>query len=342
MAHIPMYDLLPKVPLFSPEEYPSCEDVLNKEGPDFTLEGKTVIVTGGSSGIGIDTVAAFASKGATVFLAVRDIEKTKKVIADITARYPNHGKLEILKIELDSLESVKTAAEDFISRSQRLHVLVNNAGVMNTPYQVTKDGHEYQFGVNHLGHFCFTLKLLPLLLKSSTAEFNSRIINVSSNIHISVTVDLDDLHFTKRGYNGWTAYGQSKAANILFTVELERKFGTKGIHSWAVHPGVIATGIQRTTPTADYINFGVFDEHGNPSPIWKFKSPTQGAATTVWASVAKELEGKGGKYLENVSVSVPYIEGATKGTQSGYAAHAYDEDVALKLWEYSEKVANFL
>jgi len=328
-----VYDLLGRLPVMGAEEHPSAEEVVQREG-GFTLKGKTFLVTGASSGIGIDTVRAFASKGARVFVLVRDVEKTKVILNEINTAFPENGGLEIIQVELDSLASVSAAAEEFLRRSEKLNVLVNNAGVMNTPYQLTKDGHEYQFGVNHLSHFLLFKKLLPWLLKSSTPDFQSRVVNVSSSGHGVSTIDLDDLHWTKRGYGPHLGYGQSKTANIYMALEIESRYGNQGLHAFAVHPGGILTGLQKHTQADIYIKRGLFNEKGEPQVPLKMKSQSQGAATTVWAAISKELEGKGGLYLEDVQISKPR-EG---NSFAGYAPHAYDYDTARKLWEYSEKV----
>lgn len=328
-------EFLKKIPTLDPSEHPSADDVLAREGKDFSLKGKVILVTGGSTGIGAETVRAFASKGAKVLVAVRDIEKTKAVIDSIKAAHRDHGDLEIVKLELDSLASVKAAADYVTSHTDQLNILVNNAGVMNAPYELTKDGHELQFGVNHLGHFLLFRRLLPLLLKSSTPEFQSRVVNLSSRAHLNSGVDVDDLHWTKRGYKKTLAYGQSKTANILMAREIERRYAGQGVHAWAVHPGGILTDLARHTTLEDYIQIGLSNEKGELARKgFKLKSIPQGAATTVWAAVAKELEGKGGEYLEDVHISRPVKEGDTSG---GYAPHGYDEEVARKLWEYSEQ-----
>jgi len=205
---------------------------------------------------------------------------------------------------------------------------------MCCPYQLTKDGHEYQFGVNHLAHFLLFKKVLPLLLKSSTPAFQSRVVSLSSMGHLQSGVDLSDLHWQTRGYTPMKAYGQSKTANILFAREIERLYGSKGVHAWAVHPGGIKTELTRYITAADLVQWGLINEKGEPAhESLKFKSVEQGAATSVWAAVSKELEGKGGEYLEDVHIGKPHA-----GGRDGYAPHAYDDETARKLWEYSEQV----
>lgn len=264
---------------------------------------------------------------------MRDVEKTKKILEDIAAAHPDHGGLEILKLDLESLASVKAAATDFLRRSSQLNVLVGNAGVMNTPYQLTPDGHEYQFGVNHLGHYLLFKSLLPVLLKSSTSEFNSRVICLSSRGHLRSGVDLSDLHWKKRGYSPPLAYAQSKTANILMAYEIERRYGSQGLHAWAVHPGGINTDLSRHTTPEDFVSSGLFTKDGELAVKMVLKSVTQGAATTVWAAAAPELEGKGGKYCEDVHIAEPVKE----GVYGGVAPHAYDGETALRLWEYSDE-----
>lgn len=207
---------------------------------------------------------------------------------------------------------------------------------MSCPYQHTKDGHEYQFGVNHLAHFLLTKRLLPLLIKSSSPSFNSRVVSVSSSMHLASGIDLEDLHWTKRGYAPPLAYGQSKTANIYLANEIEARYGSQGVHGWSLHPGGIMTELQRHMSKEDLVAQGVFNDKGEfLMPGLKFKSVTQGAATTVWAAVDKDLEGKGGKYLEDAHITEP-----TNGAFSGHGPHAYDSEAAKKLWDYSEKVVS--
>jgi len=200
---------------------------------------------------------------------------------------------------------------------------------MACPYSKTVDGFENQFGTNHLGHFLFTTLLLPALKKGAP----SRVVNVSSVAHKRSRVILDDLNFEKRPYNKWQAYGQSKAANISFTVELHRRFSSQGITALALHPGGIFTGLQKDISKEEQAAMGWLDENGKQKK--GFKTIDQGASTSVWAATSPDLEGKGGIYLEDCTIASP----ATKETPfKGYAPYAYDPEVAKKLWEISERL----
>lgn len=319
-------------PIMSLEEHPDAITVIKRNGPS-SLKGKTALVTGGSSGIGVETVRALASAGARVFVLVRQVEKTKQIMDRISAEFPDNGGLEIVKCELDSLESVNQAANEVLKQTKQLNILINNAGIMNAPFELTKDGFESQFGVCHVAHFLLFRKLQPLLLSSSTPKFNSRVICLSSVAHNWGQVDFSDLNFTNgRKYDGWASYGQAKTANIWMANQIEKLYGTKGIHAMALHPGGIETELQRSTPKTEFQKMGWFTEDGEYIFDCVWKTPEQGAATTVWGATSPELEGKGALYLEDVAVAKPNDGGA-----SGYATWAFDEEGAAKLWQWSEE-----
>eukprot|EP00243_Klebsormidium_subtile_P004274 TRINITY_DN1813_c0_g1_i1.p1 TRINITY_DN1813_c0_g1~~TRINITY_DN1813_c0_g1_i1.p1 ORF type:complete len:246 (+),score=36.54 TRINITY_DN1813_c0_g1_i1:90-740(+) len=200
---------------------------------------------------------------------------------------------------------------------------------MATPEGQTKDGFETQFGTNHLGHYLLFLLLKPTLLASSTPTFHSRVVSLSSAGHRRSPILFDDLDLKKVGYQPFTAYGQSKTANIYLATEIERRYGSQGLHATAVHPGGIITELGR------HMDPAMLKSMVTPELQLKFKSPEQGAATTVWAAVGKEWEGKGGKYLEDCSESQPLPENVSGALVPGYAKHAYDEQAAKKLWGLS-------
>jgi NAD(P)-dependent dehydrogenase (short-subunit alcohol dehydrogenase family) len=233
------------------------------------------------------------------------------------------GKVELLMLDLNSLESVRKCAEDLLSKSSTLDIIINNAGIMALPERTpTADGFEAQFGTNHLAHFLLFQLLKPTLLKSATPEFASRVVCVSSSGHRRSAVHLDDLQLEK-SYDPWTGYGQSKTANIYMANEIERRYGSRGLHGYSLHPGGIWTGLQIHIDTSAY--------KGNVDIERSIKSVPQGAATQVWAAVDKEWEGKGGKYLEDCQIAQP--SGEVKGPLGGgYATWAYDEDAAKQLW----------
>jgi NAD(P)-dependent dehydrogenase (short-subunit alcohol dehydrogenase family) len=229
----------------------------------------------------------------------------------------------------------------YLAKNRPLHILINNAGIMSTPFGKTVDGFEQQFGVNHIGHFELTIGLLPAL----KAAKNARVFVLSSVAHVISDVKFDDIHFENRPYDERVSYGQAKTANVLFAVELTKRYAADGITANAVMPGGILTGLQKHVPREEMIKRGWMDENGVANS--RFKTIEQGAATSVWGAVAPELEGRGGLYLEDCQVksevSMEYVQQALKigfkdGYPKGYLAYAVDHDNAKKLWEISEKL----
>jgi NAD(P)-dependent dehydrogenase (short-subunit alcohol dehydrogenase family) len=294
------------------------------EGIDLT--GKLALVTGGSGGLGAETARALASKGARVVLTARDVAKGEEVARGIRRSTGNDG-VEVEDLELGSLASVRAFADRFLARHDALEILVNNAGVMACPHARTADGFELQFGTNHLGHFLLTGLLARALCKGAPA----RVVSVSSRGHQQSPVVFDDILFERRPYEKWSAYGQSKTANVLFAVELERRLGVRGVHAYAVHPGVIPTDLSRHMAPEDY-------EHVRkraPGGRIRLKTVESGAATSVYAATAPELEGRGGLYLEDCHVAeINDSEGASEGVRS----HALDANAAKRLWAVSEEM----
>lgn len=295
---------------------------------DNNLEGqmtdKVILITGCSSGIGIETARALKKTGAKLYLTVRDLEKGQKALADIL----EPETVELLHLDLNSLESVRKCAENFHHKSPVLNILINNAGIMAIPERtLTTDGFESQFGVNHLAHFLLFQCLKETLMRSSTTEFASRVICVSSSGHHYSSICFDDLQLEKPGaYSPTRAYGQSKTATIYMSNEIERRYGGMGIHSLSVHPGGIWTGLQIHMDTTPF--------KGNREVERKMKNCEQGAATTVWAAVAHEWEGKGGKYLNNCQIAQP-ASGQDGRGREGYADWAYDTAQQIRLWTES-------
>jgi NAD(P)-dependent dehydrogenase (short-subunit alcohol dehydrogenase family) len=249
------------------------------------LMGKVAVVTGSSGGIGLETARALASAGATVVLANRDSKKSDVAAVDLR-RDVDADHVEIGQLDLTSLASVRDFAAWFTAHHDRLDLLVNNAGVMATPLGRTADGFELQFGTNHLGHFLLTNLLLPKLISSSP----SRIVNLSSGAHRRGGINWDDPNYDTREYAPWESYGQSKSANILFAIELDRRLGAKGVHAYSVHPGVIATELDRYLTDQDR---QWVDDQIVAGGITR-KTPQQGAATTVLACTAPDLAAHGG------------------------------------------------
>ncbi|KAL9594893.1 MAG: hypothetical protein Q9219_006770 [cf. Caloplaca sp. 3 TL-2023] len=298
---------------------PTALDIVMDEGLEGKLSDKAVLITGCSSGIGIETAKAMAATGAKVFCTVRDVNKGEAALAGIL----KPGQVELIEMDLNSLESVRQAAKDVLSKTQTLNVLINNAGIMAVPEIVkTADGFESQFGTNHLAHFLLFQLLKPTILASSTPEMNSRVICLSSSGHRGGPVQIGNYNFEKGGYSPWGAYGNSKSANIYMANEIERRHGNQGLHGLSVMPGGIKTGLQGFVSDAIWETPGVKE---------MMKSPAQGASTTVYAALSKDWEGKGGRYLEDCAESPPVAPDAGS-TAVGYAPYAYDEKDAKQLW----------
>ncbi|MGB9223724.1 SDR family NAD(P)-dependent oxidoreductase [Mycobacterium sp.] len=272
------------------------------------LSGKTAVVTGASSGLGLQTVATLASAGANVVAAVRDPDGFRELAAGIDA----------IPLDLASLDSVRAAAEAIAGRHPRIDILINNAGVMFTPPGTTAEGFELQFGVNHLGHFLLTSMLLPAL----QAAGDARVVTLSSEAHRRWGIDLDDINFDRRGYDTFAAYGQAKSANILMTVELHRRLGADGITALAVHPGTCATNLGRYMDRATAKK--LFAMSTTTFAPENMKSVAQAAATSVWAATASSLAGHGGAYLADCQIA-----------EADPAAT--DPVTAQRLWSLSEQ-----
>lgn len=301
----------------------SADDVIR--GID--LRGKVAVITGTSAGLGSETARVLAQAGATVVMAARDAQKNAKAMAAIRAQVPA-AQLEHITLDLADLASVRRAAADINARHPRLHLLINNAGVMACPLARTAEGCEMQFGANHIGHFLFTCLLVPALIAGAPA----RIVSLTSGGHRTGAVDFDDPHFERRPYNNWVAYGQAKTANALFAVGLTRRLQALGVTANAVHPGSIRTELSRHLTEADFAQLA---EWGRVGANITFKTPAQGAATQVWAAVSPELEGVGGLYLEDCGIGV---ENATPMAASGYQPYALDAEAAERLWALSEDI----
>ena len=280
---------------------------------------RVAVVTGANTGLGYETAAALAEHGAHVVLAVRNLDKGKDAVSRITANSPQ-ADVALQELDLTSLESVRAAAEQLRSDYDRIDLLINNAGVMWTPKSTTKDGFELQFGTNHLGHFVLTNLVMPALVAGAP----SRVVNLSSGGHRSSDILWDDPNFARTPYDKMTSYGQSKTANILFSVELDRRMADRGVRAYAVHPGVIQTELSRYMTPEDLT--GMLERMkamGREMP--PYKTPEGGAATSLWAATAPELENIGGVYLEDchVSQAMPY---------------ATDPEAAVRLWALTEEL----
>lgn len=302
------------------DPYTDAADVVR--GQDLT--GRTAIVTGGATGIGIETARALAGAGATVVLAVRNLDAGRKAAEDI-----GHG-VTVEALDLSSFASIRAFAQRWNDRP--LHLLINNAGVMACPQSYTADGLEMQVGTNHFGHFLLSVLLRPALEAASTPERRSRIVQLSSIGHLRSGVHFDDIHYRERAYDKWEAYGQSRSASALFAVAWNKRFG-ETVTANSVMPGGIMTPLQRHLPKEEQIAMGWIDENGVIAT--GFKTPAQGASTSVWAAVGPELEGIGGLYLENLAEAPPFSpENRRVGVRYD---HALDPEQADRLWRVSEE-----
>lgn len=305
---------------------------------DIDLTGKTAIVTGGYSGIGVETVRALTHAGANVIVPTRNEAKARSALAGI-------GNTRIEPMDLADPASIDAFVSRVMATGQPLHMLINSAGIMATPFQRDARGYEIQFATNHLGHFQLTVGLLPALQRAQGA----RVVSVSSWGHRYSPVMFDDIHFERREYSPWTSYGQSKTANILFAVELDARYQADGIRAFAVHPGVIVdTGLAKYLAPEDLKNAGVLDEDGKPiiDPSRNLKNVQQGASTSVWCAASPQLDGLGGVYAENADIS-PLRQGEASTSNdasirtsgaNGVFPYAIDADNARRLWEVSQSM----
>ncbi len=294
------------------------------------LTGKTAIVTGGYSGIGLETVRCLAEKGASVVVPVRSPEKAAENLAGV------QGSVETATMDLADLASVRTFAASMLDNLPRLDLLINNAGIMACPETRVGPGWEAQFGVNHMGHFALAQALLPLLQKTEGA----RVVALSSTAHKLTDMLWDDIQFENSDYDKWQAYGQSKTANALFANALSRRLRDSGGLAFSVHPGGIFTPLQRHLPQEEMVALGWINEDGQPSELAKqgFKTPEQGASTTLWAATSPNLAGKPGVYCEDCDIAAPTDHESPVARYMGVNAHATSDESAERLWETSEKL----
>jgi NAD(P)-dependent dehydrogenase (short-subunit alcohol dehydrogenase family) len=290
------------------------------------LSGQTIVITGGSAGLGVETARVLAACGARIVSVVRDEAKGQAAAATIRESVPN-ADIEIAVLDLFDLDSVRRGAKDIASRFPRIDRLINNAGVMACPIGRTAQGLDTQLGTNHLGHFVLTARLIPSLLAGAPA----RIVNLSSAGHRLSPFRFDDPFFEKDDYNKWVAYGQAKTANVLFSVALDKRFKDRGIRSYAVHPGAIRTELGRHMDENDVKD--LMDRRKGRSPM-VYKQVPQGAATTVWAATAPELDGRGGLYCEDCGVAETIED---PSLDQGIMSWALDEESAARLWTLSEE-----
>ncbi len=291
------------------------------------LTGKIAIVTGGASGIGLETTRALTQAGAVVIVPARDPDRAREALASVP-------RAEVGKLDLMDPASIDAFAKTFLDSGRPLHLLINNAGIMAAPLTRDARGYESHFSANHLGQFQLTARLWPALTQARGA----RVVTLSSGAHRQAAVDFDDPNFERRAYDKWKAYAQSKTANMLFTVALDRKGEPLGIRAFAVHPGRIETNLQRFIPLEELQARGLRNAKGEIPAEQRglYKTTQQGAATTVWCAVSPLLDGMGGVYCENADIAqaVP----ADHKPLDGVLPWAIDGAAAERLWVLSEQL----
>lgn len=291
------------------------------------LSGRNYIVTGGYSGIGLETVRALAEAGASVTVPARNPETARDALADLP-------RVEVAEMDLADLASVRAFAASWLESGRPLHGLVNNAGIMACPLARVGPGWESQLGINHLGHFELTRALEPSL----KAAGGARVVALSSTAHIMSDVHWDDPHFNAHDYDKWQAYGQAKTADALFALGLDRRWASDGVRAFSVHPGGIMTPLQRHLGEEEMVALGWKNADGSLSAAAQamLKTPEQGAATTVWALTSPRLEGMGGLYCEDCDVA--QLADGTSQRYQHVRPWACSEAGAERLWAMSEKM----
>ncbi|MFF1919153.1 SDR family NAD(P)-dependent oxidoreductase [Streptomyces sp. NPDC058221] len=298
----------------------TAEDIV--AGHDFS--GMTAVVTGGYSGLGLETTRALAAAGARVVVPARRPHVARAALKEVKGS-------EVIPMDLTDLGSVHSAAAHISDRIDRLDLLMAVAGVMATPERHVGPGWESQLTANHFGHFTLACELYPLL----AAAGGARVVVNSSAGHTLTGIRWHDPHF-RTGYDQWLAYGQAKTANALFAVHLDALGQGDGVRAFSLHPGKIITGLQREMPLQEQIDRGWVDEHGNVVGA-DFKTPSQGAATGLWAATSPLLDGRGGLYLEDCDIARVTAPG-TPMDDGGVRAYAIDPEEAARLWDLSVAV----
>ena len=311
----------------------TTEDVL----ASVQLQGKRILVTGVSAGLGVETARSLAAHGAQVVGAARDLTKANSATAEVRKdAAANGGSFELVELDLASLKSVRACADALLAKGEPFDLVIANAGVMATPFGHTADGFETQFGTNHLGHFVLVNQIAPLI------RAGGRLINLSSSGHRFSNVDLEDPNFERTPYEPFVAYGRSKTANILFAVAFDERHRERGVRAAAVHPGGIHTELGRYTDLnyiqqrVDELNRQLAAEGKGP---FKWKTIPQGAATSVWAGVVAPADEIGGRYCENCHVSQIVPDHVTiNAVSEGVRGYALDPKNAEALWKKSEEL----
>ncbi|MFJ4685396.1 SDR family NAD(P)-dependent oxidoreductase [Streptomyces sp. NPDC088789] len=286
---------------------------------DIDLTGKLALVTGGYSGIGLETTRSLVRAGARVVVPARRPEAARAALDGL-------DRVEVDALDLGDLESVRVFAERFLASGRTLDIVIDSAGIMACPETRVGPGWEAQFATNHLGHFALVNRVWPAIEPGG-----ARVVSVSSAGHHRSGIRWDDIDW-RHGYDKWAAYGQAKTANVLFAVELDRLARERGVRAFALHPGGIITPLQRHLTTEEMVERGWIDADGNPIDPDAFKSPQQGAATQVWAATSPRLDGMGGVYLEDCDIAGLAPE---DGGPGGVKQWAIDPEQATRLWALS-------
>jgi len=322
--------------MISGSQKPINSGFSNKSEPkdilkNIDLHNKVAIVTGGYSGIGLETAKALVAAGANVIIPAKRPEIANQNLNGVVSEK------NIIKMDLGNLDSVINFTNSFKENFNTLSLLINNAGIMACPETRVGDNWESQFAINHIGHFLLTKELMSTMANTE----GSRFVSLSSSAHALTGILWDDIHFSKQPYNKWMAYGQSKTASSLIAIEFNKRMKDYGVEGFSVHPGGIITPLQRHLEKEEMIALGWMDEDGSPSELAKkfFKSPSQGASTTLWCATSNDLNGLGGVFCEDCDIAKRKSE-VDESLQRyfGVADWAVDTDEALKLWELSEKI----
>ena len=306
--------------------FSTADDVLE----DVDLSGKRVLVTGVSAGLGVETARALVTHGARVVAAARNLSKARLATEEVRAKMPNGAGLELVELDLASLASVRACADALVSAGEPFDLIVANAGVMACPKSYTADGFETQFGTNHLGHFVLVNRIESLLQRGS------RLVILSSEGHRYSDVDLDDPNFERTRYSKFAAYARSKTANILFAVEFDRRHRASDVHATAVHPGAIQTELGRyLTSEASQQMIDQMNKANATAglPEFRWKTVSQGAATSLWSGLVAAANEVGGRYCEDCKVAQIDDGEIVPG---GVRSYALNPEKAKALWAKSE------
>ena len=311
---------------------PTASQVVRDEGLEDKLEGKVIVITGASSGIGLETARALSTTGAILLLTVRNLKTAETALTGIL----EPGRVSLVEMDNNSFAGIRAAAVTILEKSKnQVNILINNAGVVGIPdLRLTEDGQEFHFSTNYLSEFLLFQLLKPTLLASVTPTFHSRVVNVSSSAHRAGSLpESDDYNFEKGGYKHELAYANSKLASTYLANEIDRRYGSSGLHATSLHPGgIILTKIARHLGPAF-----VQALDSNEAIVKVLKTPEQGAATTVLAAIGKDWENKGGKYLEDCD-EAPRGKDDNYNFGFGYVSQTYDPKNEARLWRDSLKI----